>query len=648
MLARTTIHDEPTYLSLEILASEALARGDIQRAFELADRRCRTPPTAQPHCYLLRAEICFRLGMTSYALDDLDEVLASEPDNVEANRRMMSWSDGDRQRAAARSLLQRDRNSNVLRQALAILEQDGEKRQAVIQVMAESIEGWAVWDDATPIEVSIASGRQTVSTFVEPDPHHPLSSPRTFAAGFSMKRPRSTVPQLASVMIAGEPIRAERMSPNEKVARAASRPAASRPATSTTVIVPIYADFEATRACIESLLDALARTEETADVILVDDASPDQRIKRYLDALAPRANVAVITNRQNLGFVGSINRALAEAAGSDVILLNSDTIVAPGFVERLREAAHSAPDIGIVNPLSNNGDFSSFPLPNEANDLRSLDHVVEIDRIAATANSGRIVDLPSAIGFCMFVTRQCLDAVGPLSESFRRGYLEDVDFCLRARAAGFRSVCAPSVYVGHVGTRSFRSEKRALVAHNIGILDHRFPDYRAECRAFVAADPLRRAREAIERQISYPDRHPRVLLTGRGAVAEIAAQRARQLAADGQHALIVTLQNTSDATVANVKDAAGEAPQSLSFDLTQATELEAFDRLMIALEPSGFEIIEPGVVPDALRDLLARGQRGYDVLIADGAFVTPTRPPTGRSFASPHRRLALAQSRQAG
>ena len=153
----------------------------------------------------------------------------------------------------------------------------------------------------------------------------------------------------------------------------------------------------------------------------------------------------------------------------DVILLNSDTIVPPGFIDRLAAAAHSSADIGTVTPLSNNGEFTSFPIPNISNPLPSRKEIIRIDRIAAKANSDRIVDIPSGIGFCLYVTRACLDSVGPLSEDFGPGYLEDADFCLRAREHGFRNVCAPSVYVGHAGSKSFGKEKRSLVVRNLGV-----------------------------------------------------------------------------------------------------------------------------------------------------------------------------------
>ena len=155
-----------------------------------------------------------------------------------------------------------------------------------------------------------------------------------------------------------------------------------------------------------------------------------------------------------------------------------------------------------MTPLSNHGEFTSFPAPNIFNPLASPAEIGKIDAVAATRNRGRVVDIPSGIGFCLYVTRACLDAVELLSEDFHRGYLEDVDFCLRAREHGFRSVCATSVYVGHAGSRSFGQEKRALVVRNLRVLERRFPSHRPECAAFMFADPLRTARQSIERALA--------------------------------------------------------------------------------------------------------------------------------------------------
>jgi GT2 family glycosyltransferase len=205
--------------------------------------------------------------------------------------------------------------------------------------------------------------------------------------------------------------------------------------------------------------------------MLVNDASPDAAINDYLAGIGRDQRVELLNNAANLGFVESVNRALAEIPRGDILLLNADTIVPENFLDRLAAAARSAAGIGTVTPLSNHGEFTSFPIANPANPLPPLAEIAAIDRVAAAANAGRIVTIPNGIGFCLYVTRACLDAVGALSSRYHRGYLEDVDFCLRARERGFRNVCAPSVYVGHAGSRSFGREKRSLVVRNLAIIE---------------------------------------------------------------------------------------------------------------------------------------------------------------------------------
>ena len=295
------------------------------------------------------------------------------------------------------------------------------------------------------------------------------------------------------------------------------------------VIVPVYADLKSVRICLESLLSAVADTDPHHRIVLVNDATPDPGIAEYLNALRHHPSVSLLTNTRNLGFVGSVNRALERLDDEDVVLLNSDTVVPKDFVARLAEAAASDPDIGTVTPLSNNGEETSFPVANEANPIGGHDDVMAIDAIAAKANAGRIIDIPNGTGFCLYITRECLDAVGLLSEDFYRGYVEDVDFCLHARARGFRNVCAPSIYVGHAGSKSFGREKRALVVRNYAVLDRRYPTYHAETAAFDFADPLLPSRQAIERSLPQVALRPRLLLTGAGFMASVAAERARQI-----------------------------------------------------------------------------------------------------------------------
>jgi GT2 family glycosyltransferase len=160
--------------------------------------------------------------------------------------------------------------------------------------------------------------------------------------------------------------------------------------------------------------------------VVVDDAAPDQRISAYLDDLHQRDAIELLRHRRNLGFAASVNTALKTVSDEDVCLLNADTIVSPGFLDALSRSAHAAPDIGTATPLSNNGEYTSFPIAFRSNDLPDSAAVARLHRAAATANAGLRIELPNGIGFCLYITNSCLRDVGKLSHRFGRGYYEDV------------------------------------------------------------------------------------------------------------------------------------------------------------------------------------------------------------------------------
>ncbi len=98
--------------------------------------------------------------------------------------------------------------------------------------------------------------------------------------------------------------------------------------------------------------------------------------------------------------------------------------------------------------------------------------------LARRANGGAVVDIPVGVGFCMYIRRDCLDAVGLLrADVFAQGYGEENDFCLRARHLGWRHVAAPGVFVAHVGGQSFGAAASHLRARNSVLLERMHPGY---------------------------------------------------------------------------------------------------------------------------------------------------------------------------
>jgi GT2 family glycosyltransferase len=630
-----TIFDEPHHQSLELLAMRALANGNIPTAFKFADRRCRILPVPEPHCYVLRSEANFRMGATANAIADLAKALEIAPDDIAANRRMLAWAQGPQQRQAALALFGQERNFDVLRKAIQVLWQHGQRNFANVTVLADTIEGWAVWQDGGCLEISISNDADTVSEIYQPDPFHPLGT-YGHATGFCVRRPRSATPQSIALSASGNMFHSVRTHGNENVSnlRVHWPQPAGAGAHKVTVIVPIYGDYDATRRCLKSLLRELNSSPHRA--VLIEDATPDPRIAKYLAELESEPCVDVITNARNLGFVGSVNRAFDCITRGDIILLNADTIVPPGFINRLAAAARVSPDIGTVTPLSNNGELTNFPIPNKPNPLGSREDVERIDQIAATVNAGMIVDIPSGTGFCLYITRACLDAIGPFSEDFAPGYLEDADFCLRAHQSGFRNVCAPSVYVGHAGSKSFGPEKRSLVVRNLRVLEQRFPKHRMDCATFMAADPLRSAREAIERAAASIPCRPRLFVTGVGPIGAVARQRAREAGPSAEPAMIVEVQYAAEQAVVTITDAAGGIPQSLQFNLAFSSECELLMDFMKSLAPSRIEFLDPINTPFELVELLLHLKVPYDLFIADAGLL------------GPHQRILAAVVQSAG
>jgi GT2 family glycosyltransferase len=630
MLRDRTIFDEPHHQSLELLAVEALGRGDAVRAFKLADRRCRILPPPEPHSHIIRADASYQMGDQAAALSDIANALLLDPENLAANRRMLAWGEGAKQKRAAFALIRHDGNTGSLRLAIEVLRRNGQHAFAHVTVFNDLIEGWAVWETEAPLEITISDGIDHVTTVVESDPTHPFGDILR-AANFRLIRPKSSKPQLILLSTARRAFYSIYGVSNGRAPKERRElHDLTAPNRRVTVVVPVYGDYEATRVCLDSLLNAM-RGADGHHVMLVDDASPDWRVRKYLAKIAKQPHVELLTNERNLGFVGAVNRALEHVGNGDIILLNSDTVVPVGFVDRLTAAARSSPDIGTVTPLSNNGDLAGFPVRNSASPLEPLEVIEQLNRIATDVNAGRVVDIPNGVGFCLYITRECLDAVGRLSEELHRGYLEDADFCLRAREHGFRNVCAPSVYVGHAGSKSFGAEKRSLVVRNLAVLERRFPKYRFEYGGYSLLDPLRPYRAAIELHAPPPLNHPGLLVTGAGIVGAIARARAYELARRGQPVVIMEVRQGVAGPVLNIANAAGGMPQSIQFALYEAAERTSLLDYLQKLRPSRIEILDPARVPLALVDLLLDLRVACELFIADAGLFGGEGEPFGLS-----------------
>ncbi len=263
------------------------------------------------------------------------------------------------------------------------------------------------------------------------------------------------------------------------------------------VIIPVYRDLAATRRCLESVL---AHTSaEQARIVLVDDASPEPDLAAWCTEQAAAGRVQLLRNDSNLGFVASANRGMRQDASADVVLLNSDTEVPPGWLQRLQICARASARVATVTPFSNNATICSYPLFCQSSDLPGGLALEQLDTLFAKANAGSSCELPTAVGFCVYITRAALDELGLFDEeAFGRGYGEENDFSRRAAAAGWSNLLCADLFVYHQGGASFGNDSSELMAAGNTQLLGRFPDYADTIAGFVAEDPLRDFRHRVD------------------------------------------------------------------------------------------------------------------------------------------------------
>jgi GT2 family glycosyltransferase/tetratricopeptide (TPR) repeat protein len=212
----------------------------------------------------------------------------------------------------------------------------------------------------------------------------------------------------------------------------------------TSIIILTHNQLDYTRLCVESIQ---RYTPELHELIFVDNASSDGTLE-YLECLP---DVKVIRNAENRGFPAGANQGIRAATGRQVLLLNNDTVVTPGWLGRQLRTLHSDERIGLVGPCSN---FVSGQqqVPARYGDLAGLDEFAR----AWGRDHDRVVEVTDRlVGFCLLIRREVIDQVGFLDERFGLGCFEDDDYTRRALVAGFRAVIARNAFIHHFGGRTF-------------------------------------------------------------------------------------------------------------------------------------------------------------------------------------------------
>jgi N-acetylglucosaminyl-diphospho-decaprenol L-rhamnosyltransferase len=218
------------------------------------------------------------------------------------------------------------------------------------------------------------------------------------------------------------------------------------------------------------LLESIASVvdEPGVRVIVVDNASADGSPQAVADRFP---GVELIRSKVNLGFAGGVNAAAAHARAEALLVLNPDAMLDPGSLDLLLEVLDRHPRAGLVGPALRYPDgrpqAAAFHFPGLAQVFFDL---FPVNRLMDTRLNGRAtvnVDRPGRIGHplgaCMLIRRAAWDDVGPLDEGYFM-YMEEIDWCRRARARGWHIWHQPRAGAVHHGGSSTRQQPDAMFA----------------------------------------------------------------------------------------------------------------------------------------------------------------------------------------
>ncbi len=210
------------------------------------------------------------------------------------------------------------------------------------------------------------------------------------------------------------------------------------------IVIPSYRDADR----VAQLVASLQRTVPPgrARVIVADDASGPEHVA----ALRQIAGIEIVEGAENKGFAANVNRGLrATDPSRDVVVLNSDTEARTGWLACLQYAASQQKDVGVVGAklLYPDGKIQFAGTVRNLGAPEWFDHRYRFkpEDWGPAAVTGPVL---AVTGACMYITREALETVGLFDERYPMAY-EDVDWCLRAWQAGYRSMYFPAASLIH-------------------------------------------------------------------------------------------------------------------------------------------------------------------------------------------------------
>ena len=208
----------------------------------------------------------------------------------------------------------------------------------------------------------------------------------------------------------------------------------------------------------------------------------------------------IIENEKNLGFIKTVNKAI-NLSKNHVVLLNTDTEVPQNWLSRLILPILKDKKIASVTPFANSATICSFPNFCKDNNLLEGISLQDLDTIFYNCGGHRIIEIPTGVGFCMAMNRECISEIGKLDTIYGKGYGEENDWCRRAVKYGYKNVMITNLFIYHKHGVSFAEQidksKQDRINENLKILTKRYPDYIRLVDEFIIKDPARNIRDFV-------------------------------------------------------------------------------------------------------------------------------------------------------
>lgn len=213
----------------------------------------------------------------------------------------------------------------------------------------------------------------------------------------------------------------------------------------TSIIILSYNTYELTRLCIESI--RRYTSPGSYEIIVIDNGSKDGSVAW----LRQQSGIQIILNEKNVGFPAGCNQGIKATSGTDILLLNSDTIVTPHWLEQLGIALYSSTKVGAVGCVTNH-------CSNGQQIDVSYESIQELQSFAKKynhSNPAKWISRTTLVGFCFLFKREIYEKVGLLDEIFSPGNYEDDDYSLRILQAGYELLLCEDTFIHHFGSGSF-------------------------------------------------------------------------------------------------------------------------------------------------------------------------------------------------